>query len=205
MNRMLIAIRLACLLAGAWSLVPATGFAAERYAAMFSDGGRVEEAEVREWFEPASVPKIGGRALFDGAAPARWIIDRQQPPTTESEMFVEFFGGDRLSGEVVSFRADSGLAYEQQPAHLIVKPFLEVQPPDDPLSGELRVATEWLRRVVWQRVAREEYRPGTVWLRNGKTFVSRLPVRSRVGTSAATGVSLASDSCGTPSTGQSLM
>ena len=97
MNRMLIAIRLACLLAGAWSLVPATGFAAERYAAMFSDGGRVEEAEVREWFEPASVPKIGGRALFDGAAPARWIIDRQQPPTTESEMFVEFFGGDRLS------------------------------------------------------------------------------------------------------------
>ncbi len=173
MNRVLMATRLVCVLTGVLSAVPARSLAAERYAALFSDGGRVEEAEVREWFEPASVPKIGGRALFDGAAPARWIIDRQQPPTTEPEMFVEFFGGDRLSGEVVSFRADSGLAYEQLPAHLIVKPVAEVQPPDDPQAGEMRVTTEWLRRVVWQRVAREEYRPGTVWLRNGAMLTYR--------------------------------
>ena len=147
--------------------------AAERYAAMFSDGQRVEEAEVREWVEANSQPKIGGKAIFDAAVPARWIIDRQQPPGAEALMFVEFFGGDRLAGEVVSFRPDSGTPYEHLPAHLVVKPVSEVQPPDDPLLSEVRVTTEWVRRVVWQRVANEDYRPGTVWLRSGAMLTYR--------------------------------
>lgn len=173
MNVRVIATKLGLMLALAALFAPWPTHAAERYAAMFSDGGRVEEAEVREWFEPASVPKVGGRALFDGAVPARWVIDRQQPPTTDPEAFVEFFGGDRLAGEVVSFRPESSLTFEQQPAHLVVQPLSDVQPPDDPQSGEVRVTTEWLRRVVWQRVAREEYRPGTVWLRNGGMLTYR--------------------------------
>lgn len=155
-----------CLIAALLFAVEAVA-AAERYTAMFSDGQRVEEAEVREWVEATSQPKIGGKAIFDAAAPARWIIDRQQPPGAEASMFVEFFGGDRLAGEVTSFRPDSGNPYEHLPAHLVVKPVLDVQPPDVPLLTEVRVTTEWVRRVVWQRVANEDYRPGTVWLRNG--------------------------------------
>ena len=88
-------------------------------------------------------------------------------------MFVDFFGGDRLAGEVVSFRQDSGNPYEHLPAHLVVKPVSEVQPPDDPQLAEVRVTTEWVRRVVWQRVASEDYRPGTVWLRNGGMLTFR--------------------------------
>jgi hypothetical protein len=145
----------------------APSYSAERYAAMFVDGARVEEAEVREWFEPTSQPKIAGRALFDPNTPARWIIDRQQPTADEPTMFVEFFGGDRLVGEVESFRSNSGSPYEQLPPHLIVRPVAEVQPPDDPQSSDVRVTTDWLRRVVWQRRGTDEYRPGTVWLRNG--------------------------------------
>ncbi len=141
--------------------------AAERYAAMFTDGVRVEEAEVREWFEPLSVPKIGGKVLFDANNPVRWIIDRQNPVATEAAMFVEFQGGDRLAGEVVSFRPDSGNSYEHQPAHLVIRPLAELQPPDDLQQGQIRVGVEWLRRVVWQRSAAEEYRPGTAWLRSG--------------------------------------
>ena len=149
------------------------GLSAERYTALFADGQRVEEAEVREWVEPTSQPKIGGKAVFDAAAPARWIIDRQQPVSTEAAMFVEFFGGDRLAGEVTSFRPDSGNPYEQLPPHLVVKPVSEVQPPDDPQSAEIRVTTEWARRVVWQRVASDDYRPGTVWLRTGGMLTYR--------------------------------
>ncbi len=140
---------------------------AERYSAMFQDGARVEEAEVREWFEPNSPAKIAGRALFDVNNPARWIIDRQQPIAGDPAMYVEFQGGDRLAGEVVSYHADSGNTYEHIPAHLMVRPMVDLQPPEDPQIGDIRIGLDWLRRVVWQKAAAEEYRPGTVWLRNG--------------------------------------
>jgi hypothetical protein len=146
---------------------PSIVMAAERYAAMFQDGTRVQDAEVREWFEPASPAKIGGKPLFDAGNPVRWIIDRQQPIPADAAMYVEFQGGDRLAGEVVSFRADSGNPYEQLPAHLIVRPATEVQPPDDPQQTEIRVGIDWLRRVVFQKSATDDYRPGTVWLRSG--------------------------------------
>ena len=148
-------------------------YAVERYAAMFTDGARVEEAEVREWFEPTSPAKIANRLIFDPNTPARWIIDRQQAVATDAPEFVEFFGGDRLGGEVVGFRPDSGNPYEQQPAHLIVNPLAELQPPDDPLQSEIRVGIEFVRRVVWQRRGTEDYRPGTVWLRSGGMLTFR--------------------------------
>ena len=88
-------------------------------------------------------------------------------------MFVEFFGGDRLGGEVVSYRPDSGNPYEQLPPHLIVKPLTEIHPPEDPLSGDIRITMEWIRRVVWQRRGSDEYRPGTVWLRSGGMLTFR--------------------------------
>lgn len=141
--------------------------AADRYAAMFTDGARVQEAEVREWFEPTSPAKIGGKVLFDPGNPVRWIIDRQQPLASDATMFVEFQGGDRLAGEVASFQPDSGNSYDHQPAHLVVRPVSELQPHDDPQQGDLRVGIDWLRRVVWQRSAVEDYRPNTVWLRSG--------------------------------------
>ncbi len=173
MKRRIVVAWLGLCLVVANLLVATSLMAAERYTALFADGQRVEEAEVREWVEATSQPKIGGKAIFDAANPARWIIDRQQPPGADAAMFVEFFGGDRIAGDVVSFRPDSGTPYEQLPAHLVVKPISEVQPPDDPQLGEVRVTTEWIRRVVWQRVANEDYRPGTVWLRSGGMLTYR--------------------------------
>ncbi|MFO1042604.1 MAG: hypothetical protein U0941_12500 [Planctomycetaceae bacterium] len=148
-------------------MASAPSFAAERYAALFSDGTRVEDAEVREWFELASPAKIQGKLLFDANNPVRWIIDRQQSAAIDAPMYVEFQGGDRIAGEVTSYHAGSGNPYESLPAHLTVRPLVDLQPPDDPQLGEIRVGVEWLRRVVWQRSASEEYRPGTVWLRSG--------------------------------------
>lgn len=144
-----------------------TACAAERYAALFSDGARVEEAEVREWFEPTSTAKIAGRALQDPNNPVRWIIDRQQTVAPEAGMFVEFQGGDRLAGEVTSFQDETGNSFEYRPAHLIVQPVAENFPPEDPQQTDVRVSLDWLRRVVWQKSAADEYRPGTAWLRSG--------------------------------------
>jgi len=152
-------------LAVLWTVSVVNG--AERYAALFTDGTRVEEAEVREWFEPNSTPKIAGRALFDPANPVRWVLDRHQSLATDPSAYVEFQGGDRLAGEVVSWQPESGLAFYQQPAHLVVRPQSEIHPPDEPQLTQVRIGLDWLRRVVWQKGPAEDYRPGTVWLRNG--------------------------------------
>ena len=39
--------------------------AAERYAAQFQDGVRVEAAEVLTWHDVAAAPTIGGKPVFD--------------------------------------------------------------------------------------------------------------------------------------------
>lgn len=156
-----------------WMFAPACTLAAERYVAMLADGNRVEEAEVREWNELNAQPKIGGRPLFDPNAPVRWIIDRQQPASVQPPMFVEFEGGDRLAGEVVSHFDGRENPYETKPPYLVVRPIAEIQPPDVTQPAQLRVSTEWLRRVVWEGVATEEYRPGTVWLKTGASLAFR--------------------------------
>ena len=69
---------------------PSFCIAAERFVAMFADGTRTEEAEIREWNEPNSQPKIGGRALFDPGAPVRWIIDRQQMTNVKPATYLPF-------------------------------------------------------------------------------------------------------------------
>ena len=152
---------------------PASLSAAERYVAMFADGNRVEEAEVREWNELNAQAKIGGRLLVDPNVPVRWIIDRQQSAAVQPAMFVEFEGGDRLAGEVISYFEGRENPYETKPPYLVIRPIAEFQPPDVNQPAQLRVTTEWVRRIVWERTATEEYRPGTLWLRTGVSLAFR--------------------------------
>ena len=153
--------------------VPSVSVAAERYVAMFAEGNRAEEAEVREWNEPAGQAKIGGRLLADPVNPVRWIIDRQQMmnaaqvAASSPAMYLEFEGGDCLAGEVIAFLEGLENPYETKPPHLLVRPLAEVQPPDVTQPTELRVTIEWVRRIVWSHVAADEFRPGTLWLRTG--------------------------------------
>lgn len=156
-----------------WMCLPVCTSAAERFVAMFADGNRVEEAEVREWNELNAQPKIGGRPLFDPNVPVRWIIDRQQSSVVQPAMFVEFEGGDRLAGEVIAHFEGRENPYETKPAYLVVRPVAEMQPPDVTQPAQLRIAIEWVRKVVFERVATEEYRPGTVWLKTGTSLAFR--------------------------------
>ncbi len=82
-------------------LLALPAMAAERYAAQLQDGTRVEEAEIKTWHDVAAAPTIGGKPIFDAGNPARWIIDRHQPPGPPAPAYVEFVGGDRLAGTVV--------------------------------------------------------------------------------------------------------
>lgn len=141
--------------------------AAERYQAVLQDSTVVEDAEVREWERKESVPKLAGRSLFDPGNPLRWLRDRQQS-VASPEAFVEFGGGDRLAGEVVEYHPVGLFAYESVPPHLYVRLFAEYQHPEyRDYHPPARVSLEFVRRIVWKRSGPDEYRPGTVFLRNG--------------------------------------
>jgi len=147
--------------------------AADRYVAMFANGNRAEDAEIRDWNEPNSPAKIGDRSLFDVNNPVRWIIDRDHPISTQPTMYVEFAGGDRLAGEVVSYVPGVENSYEARPPHLTVKPAAEVLPPDAVVPAELHVTLDRVQRVVWDHVGSDELRPGTLWLRSGASVPYR--------------------------------
>lgn len=147
--------------------------AAERYVAMFADGERREDAEIREWCEPAVQPKIGGRNLFDPPAAIRWIIDRSVLPAPKPARYIEFAGGDRIAGEVVSSADGLGNPYEFQPQHLILRPAFDFLPPEVNSVSDLRVATEWVQRIVWEHTGSDDHRPGTVWMRSGTSLTFR--------------------------------
>ncbi len=160
-------VRLAVCLAALEMLSAGTLLAVERYAVQFQDGVRVEEAEVRTWHDVDAKPTIAGRSLFEPGNAARWILDRQQPPGEPAAAFVEFAGGDRLSGTVIGIQTGQENPYDQRPPHLVVKPQADLHFPDDKIPSDLRVSTEWVQRIVWQRGGSDDYRPQTAVLRNG--------------------------------------
>lgn len=146
---------------------------AERYVAMFADGSRAFDAEIRDWNEPDSPSKIGDRLLFDPRHPVRWIIDRDQPATVNPTAFVQFVGGDRVAGEVIAYSPGADFSYEARPPHLVLKPVTDVLPPDVQGPAELHLSLNWVQRVVWQHVGSDELRPGTLWLRSGASMSYR--------------------------------
>ena len=147
--------------------------AADRYVALFEDGARVAAAELKDWNDPQAQPKLLDQWLFDPSRPMRWVIDRQQWNAEQPRAFVEFEGGDRLPGEVVGFQTGRESPFEAQPPHLLVRPSSELQPPDDPESGVVRVTVDGLRRVAWDHRPLEDYSPSTAFLRHGGELTFR--------------------------------
>lgn len=154
------------LLAG-WLGFTSEGFAAERYIALFEDGVRVHAAEIKDWNDPQSQPRVGERLLWEPSRPLRWVIDRQLWRPVLPQAYVEFVGGDRLPGEVVASQTGDEWPFESLTPHLVVRPVADLQPPDETDRGLLRVAVEAVQRVVWIHRAAEGLRPATAFLLNG--------------------------------------
>src|SRR5262249_39795282 len=84
------------------------------------------------------------------------------------ESFVEFFGGDRLPGQVVEYRTGQESPYRKSPACVVVTPAAAVDWPDAKRLGGLPVVARWLRRVVWHAREDDRYRPGTLLYNDGR-------------------------------------
>ena len=144
-----------------------------RYTGEFSDGHRQIDVPLTEWGN-GNQPKLGGKPLFDQASPIRWLRKGgAEQITTQPAAFVEFVGGDVLPGRVLGTGPTTTLQQGELPAHLLVEPATPVNWPENPGRNIIRVASRWLKRVVWQRRVADDYQPGTLFLKDGRQLAFR--------------------------------
>ena len=148
---------------------PAPAVADEaRFTAELADGNRISGSDVAGWADEKQNPTLGGRAVFDAKNPFRWMINHSLSPAKPPEAFVEFFGGDRLPGEVVGFQTGRESNYLDLPKHLIIDPLVPLYSPRISGNLQVRVKTQWLKRVVWQPRTLDLYNPGHIYFKDGR-------------------------------------
>src|SRR5262245_27854548 len=145
-----------------------------RYVAMLSDGKRVEGDRLSNWYDDKGLPNLGGQhALLSPVNPFRWFRDRAAPLADPAAAFVEFTSGDRLPGVVVDYRSGNEDPFHPQPPHVIVRVALTFEPPENRRVPEIRVATQFIRRIVWQNRGRPRHAPATAYFRDGREVAFR--------------------------------
>ena len=152
------------------------------YSAGSADGSRVAGGQLTEWQAPTAVPKLNGKPLFDPANPVRWLraeppaggpSSDSGPPNSSGESCIEFFGGDRLPCTVEEYRSGAENWRERQPPHLVVKPLAGIDSPGTPPRTTVRIAVDWIRRIVWKRRDGRPADPATIHLADGRTIFFR--------------------------------
>ncbi len=143
-----------------------------RYEAKFTDGERWTGNRLSDWSDPDPRPRLDGRELFSRPAALRWLRDSQANPGARPPTFVETLLGDRLPGRVTRHQSGSDLPFQALPDHLLVEPSFDTRPPQDRDGTPLRIATRWVRRIVWQP-SRLRYQPGLVVLSDGRRLTFR--------------------------------
>jgi hypothetical protein len=138
-----------------------------RYTGEFSDGKRIENAQLTGWGND-NFPRLNGQALFDQASPIRWLRRDTTEQATVPQAFIEMVGGDVLPGRVMGLGPTATLPEGEIGANLLVEPAIPLNAPDASPRSVVRVLTRWLRRVVWQRRSIDPYQPGTLFLRDGR-------------------------------------
>lgn len=148
-------------------VVRAQGLSPTRFLAAWADGTRSTGYEVLDWSWADKQPRLGDRLLFDSGGRVRWLRDTTleivSPPA-----FIEFVGGDRFPGKLVSFAAEQSLPALPTPVHLLVEPLANYDRPATPTRNTIRILPQFLRRIVWEPRGGDHYRPGTALCRDGR-------------------------------------
>jgi len=148
----------------------------ERFVGMLSDGTRINADSIKDWHDENARPQLAGRAIFDQNNPARWIVDQAVSLAEDPSAYIEMFGGDRLPCRVLDYQRSSNEGYEIHGDYLIVEPLIQVDFPGRPTAPYLRVSTDWLKRIVFERRAGvpAQWHPGTVFLHDGSRIAYRV-------------------------------
>jgi len=143
-----------------------------RYLGKWVDGTRLTGDTVAPWHDAKSSPQLAGRALFDANRPIRWLLDDTLLVEAPPASWVELVGGDCMPGRVVGSGSGTESPNLRLPAYLEVSPSVSVDWPDGPSRSRIRVTTPWIRRIVWQAMARA-YQPQTLFYRDGRQLSFR--------------------------------
>ncbi len=150
-----------------------------RYAVRFANGERMAGDDLTDWYRPEGVPKLNGRTLLDAGNPLRWMINRSLPLVEQPRAFVETHGGDQIPGRVTSHLAGDESFHEQLPPHFVVAHAGRGQATETTVEAPYRVASKWVRRIVWERRRDVGYHPSAVFLRDGGRLDYRVARFSR--------------------------
>lgn len=142
----------------------------ERYIAVFSDGSVLEGNQLQNWHDARSKPVLEGTSFDNPANPLRWLRDRSlrgKAYKFSSGSYVEFTGGDRLPGKVVSASFND---YGGAASHLLVETEGQFARPGRIARKHVHILASKVRRVVWDRLDRRPLTPGVAYLRNGQAL-----------------------------------
>jgi|GEM_PF-953410 len=162
LNRLVIALLLIV------SSTPVFAQTNPRYQALLQNGQRLQGNALADWHEPQRVPRLDNQPLLDPGNPARWLRDRTIPLSQPPPVCVELHTGDCLPGLVSAARSGQESKYDPAPPHLIVEPRCTLEPPRERPVARIRVDTNYVRRIVWQRRRKLDYQPGTLFYRDGR-------------------------------------
>jgi hypothetical protein len=139
-----------------------------RYTAQWNDGTRTPGDAIKGWYGAGTLPLIDGRPLFPATNPVRWLRNNEKERQRVPGAFVEMTGGDRLPGRVLAWRPANDDPANPAPPHLLVEPETQLNLRGMDPRANLRVGIEGLQRIVWKPLTTQRYRPGTVFLLDGR-------------------------------------
>lgn len=152
---------------------PALAQKPARFAALLSNGERIEGNSFSDWHNNGSKPKIDGRQLLEDGKELRWQRDRALLPGEAPRAFVETHTGDRFPGVVVDFVPAGASPFDALPPHFLVQPDIELRPSSKVVEQKIRVVSSFVRRIVWQKRERNDFEPNTVFYRDGRAVAFR--------------------------------
>lgn len=171
---------------------------APRHTAAQFTGGTADRAyftdcNITEWGERNTEPRAvlqrpgpqpaQAKASLTPKNPIRWLLNEAPQPGTRPASWIEFFGGDCLPCRVAEFRYGNEVPLERETPHLLAEPLVEVDvlgvwdkrgggPVSSPRK-RLRVATQLVRRIIWQARSSDRYTPATVYCLDGRQIAFR--------------------------------
>ena len=164
------------ILLGLATILAATCAAAERpprFAALLTNGQRLQGNRLTDWHEKNPQPKLEGQPLLEASNAFRWVRDRSLNLPDLPVAYIEMQTGDRFPGLAIDYHTGHDQPFEPLPPHLVVRSAQRFEPPENKPVAEIRIALSFVRRIVWQRRGRQAYQPGTAFYRDGRSLAFR--------------------------------
>jgi hypothetical protein len=142
----------------------------DRYTAVLGDGRRVSGDKLTGWQSPGGTVRLGDAVLSAPGRQLRWFRDsalRTWRAAGYEGGYVEFVGGDRITGNVVGGQAGAWSDDMYVPAHVVLRPASSKRMYTHGTSTEtVRLLPESIKRIVFGADSRHRFQAGMLFYRD---------------------------------------